>query len=412
MNMKKGLMILFCALMICSSISCTKKNTEKTLRIVGFDLREIQDYIDQFKLENPDIKISVTDYYDYSDYIGSIEKLNSSMLASDCGDIFICGDSYNIENLIKNDFVWDMNNSEKIRELSNKLSPNILECCKFEDKLVTLFPCYDVTCFLCKSKNDIWDTDNIILTLNEHIEKNDNLFANYSEDVYCDILCTMLTEDIESLNSPNIRSKYIEIINDFGKLKEISDKDNIDFSIDSSYLSNDSIIYMQDNIGQFSEIGFLSQNCFNDKITAHGYPLKEESFIITIPVRFMILNKSKNKDIACDFITNCLSDKAQTEISESLDFPVVQDILNYRYEKVKHDNSIESNELSEDEKISVDDIDAVYQIVLSAKKTKDISPILQDKVYDTMSSFFEQEISAEVTYDEILSFINLYVITD
>ena len=126
----------------------------------------------------------------------------------------------------------------------------------------------------------------------------------------------------------------------------------------------------------------------------------------------MDINKSKNKDIACDFITNCLSDKAQTEISESLDFPVVQDILNYRYEKVKHDNSIESNELSEDEKISVDDIDAVYQIVLSAKKTKDISPILQDKVYDTMSSFFEQEISAEVTYDEILSFINLYVITD
>ena len=35
--MKKGLMILFCALMICSSISCTKKNTEKTLKIVGFD---------------------------------------------------------------------------------------------------------------------------------------------------------------------------------------------------------------------------------------------------------------------------------------------------------------------------------------------------------------------------------------
>ena len=402
-----------------------KQKTKISCAMLYLDYK-MQEEIIKFNKTNENYRITVKIYmgddYDYEEYEQIIKTFSSDVASGNAADIIILP-SYNapsIPNLVSKGVLADLSAMiEKDTEINESdFIPSVLDACRINGKVYTLFDSFMVNTFAVKSANvgdkKSWNFNDMVELMNkypdaeliEYITKNSML-----EMVLSSNMSSFIDEETGMCKFDS---------DEFVSLLEICNRLPKEYTWDEqrestpSLLRGDKLLLYRVGVYDFSEIQ-MAEALFGEPVTYIGYPCADgKGSIISYNNAMCINAKSKNKEAAFEFIKHFFTKQYQTE---EIDYwlPVRQDVLDERIEKActpDENNSqiwdydgveIEVKELTKEQADNIRDI--INRLAPISANDAELTKIVTEEA----QAFFEGQKSASDVANIIQSRAQIYV---
>lgn len=413
--------------MITALPSCSEKKDGNTLKIVGFSIEDnYNEYIENFKIENPDINVEIIDFSIGNDFYQSLEQFNTSLFSEDCGDILLCNTYTDIKSLAKNNIISNLYENEYINKNKNKYLQNILKSCEVDGKLCSLFPSFSINAYVCKNKyilTENWNLDSFEETTDDIIKKKLNLFANSSVDNFQTIYGNIIDYYYYNGGIDKNSTKLVNILENMKKLNDIS-IENKTIAKEHEAFYFDDIVASNEIIGSFDYYYYLNKGVFREDISLLGYPLENNELTITPNNEIALFEKSKNNKNAIRFLEFVFSEVNQEMVARNLsEFPITESnmqlCIDLTLSNMIHNEKGEPIEIKTNECYIGDDlinigipsksdiinmIDIVYSVDYIDRK----NTFLRKMLSDSLSPYWNDSITSQNAFDILKDSFEIY----
>ncbi|HKM35195.1 MAG TPA: extracellular solute-binding protein [Lachnospiraceae bacterium] len=396
---------------------------------------EIKSYVVDFNKSNEKYHIQVQDYNLYNtleDNTLGLASLNADIEAGQVPDILIMDSGMPIDSYMEKGIFEDLNpylDGKNGIDRSRYLQ-NIFDAYTINGKLYQLVPYFDVSTVIGKSSlvggYTGWNMDKFMEVLAETPVET-KVFSNV---LRVDVLNRFLSVsggeflDKEANTCSFNTESFISFLHFLKTLPDLY-QDTTDYNDDEwnhmlqQYRNNETLLQMVYMLN-FTDCGEWIQGMFGEPITFLGFPSKESSgSAIEAEVSFTISSKSKEKDVAWEFIKYFMEDDYQKTVTMfPVNLPALQTMSQKAMEKpsytdeygnrVEYENSYwlgESEIMLEP--MSQEEVDSVMEMLGSLHQTVQNNDAVVSIITEEAAPFFAGEKSAEEVAQMIQSRVQL-----
>ena len=415
--------------------------TEIKLGVLYLD-SELQERVINFNKTNDKYRIVTVEYYDdeEEDYENVISRFNSDIASGNCPDIIDFSsmegylERYDEKGLLE-DLTPYFNKEEDIK--LDKLVQSVVNTYKINGKLYVLPQCFTISGWFGATdtvgKDIHWSLDDFI-----NLTKSLPDGVEMIKDLTSDSLLSMCTSQLDryiNWETGDCRFNSDEFVKllEFSSNYKSSDEFYKDYD-DSEYVDETTLIRENKLVLQSAFLTdvddyLVAKAVFGKDISFKGEPVDDGNGVIVSGSGSLlaISAKSKNKDIAWDFIKQFYIPEDSEErnySSYSFGFPIIQSELDKQLEDAKTPDTYTDENGNEqvvenvwtigdvEVKVGVasdDDINAIKNIINSIDGRNSYDIKIGDMITEEAEAFFKGQKTAKEVADIIQSRISMYV---
>ncbi len=415
--------------------------TEIKLGVLYLD-SELQERVINFNKTNDKYRIVTVEYYDdeEEDYENVISRFNSDIASGNCPDIIDFSsmegylERYDEKGLLE-DLTPYFNKEEDIK--LDKLVQSVVNTYKINGKLYVLPQCFTISGWFGATdtvgKDIHWSLDDFI-----NLTKSLPDGVEMIKDLTSDSLLSMCTSQLDRyinwetgdcrFNSDEF-VKLLEFSSNYKSSDEFyKDYDDSEY-VDETTLIRENKLVLQSGFLTDVDDYLVAKAVFGKDISFKGEPVDDGNGVIVSGSGSLlaISAKSKNKDIAWDFIKQFYIPEDSEErnySSYSFGFPIIQSELDKQLEDAKTPDTYTDENGNEqvaenvwtigdvEVKVGVasdDDINAIKNIINSIDGRNSYDIKIGDMITEEAEAFFKGQKTAKEVADIIQSRISMYV---
>lgn len=415
--------------------------TEIKLGVLYLD-SELQERVINFNKTNDKYRIVTVEYYDdeEEDYENVISRFNSDIASGNCPDIidFSAMEGY-LERYDEKGLLEDLtpyfNKEEDIK--LDKLVQSVVNTYKINGKLYVLPQCFTISGWFGATdtigKDIHWSLDDFI-NLTKSLPDGVEMIKDLTSDSLLSMCTTQLDRYINwetgdcRFNSDEF-VKLLEFSGNYKSSEEFYKNSDDSEYVDESTLIRENKLILQSAFLTDVDDYMVAKAIFGKDISFKGEPVDDGNGVMVSGSGSLlaISSKSKNKDIAWDFIKQFYipeDSEEHTYSTYSFGFPIIQSELDKQLEDAKTpDTYTDENgneQISEnvwtigdvEVKVGVasdDDINAIKDIInsIDGRNTYDVK--IGEMITEEAEAFFKGQKTAKEVADIIQSRISMYV---
>ena len=407
-----------------------KLRNQKVLTVggVGIGRGDLTELFEEFRNENKEYRLCVSDYqkYSLSDPQECKDKLNLDVVSGKAPDILIGDYELDLEFYAERGLFCDLNefmNSDAEINRSDFLE-NIFDCYVTDGSQMYVPVCFDIYAFYGK-ESDLGSGNG--WTINEFLDlaEKKNMFFNTSRGtmlrslVYADLSSFVDRENKKCSFNDGRFEKVLEYISENGVPDE--NYKSYDFYPQGSEEYKDYYRRFSDGLclteyagisGLSTLAGFKNGDLNGEKIVLKGVPSDDKSGpLVYSRITAGISSSSENKEAAWKLIKKLLSEDYQTKVTSVASFPVRTSVFDstVKNSRRKGFGYRADGTFYETNPLSDEDVNEFVNIVKSVNEAYSSDSRIKSIIDESVGEYFNGSMTSKEAAEQIQNKVTLYL---